>query len=401
MTETDPASEPKLLPHQVEPPKPELDEPVRPGPAPRSGGRSAIVPVLLVLLCVGLAGGGYFLWQQHIRRDALLLELSQQVEQNRVQLGQVQQSTREQLERQLAQAQTQLSEDARAIRAEIAGLRQTQEQLQQRVDGQQQRLSALATTSREDWLLAEAEYLLKIANQRILLERTTANAVALLRSADDLIQQAAAGTGDAELFAVRKALSRDLAALEKIAPVDKEGIYLRLYALAESLNDLPRVRAADFAAPEATTAAVEVAPDAGWAARLWAELKGMLGTFNDYIRIDDVDAPAKPLVDSYFTQLAGLNVRLLLEQAQLAVLQQDPAIYQHSLQQAQTLLQDYYLASEEARQLRDKLAELATVEIAPVLPDISASLGLLHDYLRQLHQNRPAPRGQLSDRGEP
>ena len=44
-------------------------------------------------------------------------------------------------------------------------------QVDQRINAQQQRLINLSTTSREDWLLAEAEYLLRLANQRVLIER--------------------------------------------------------------------------------------------------------------------------------------------------------------------------------------------------------------------------------------
>src|SRR5690606_8016466 len=49
--------------------------------------------------------------------------------------------------------------------------------LQVTLNGQQERLRALSTTTREDWLLAEAQYLLRLANQRILTERDGANAL--------------------------------------------------------------------------------------------------------------------------------------------------------------------------------------------------------------------------------
>lgn len=370
-------------------------------PAPATPPRASRFPlvILLLVLIAGTAAGGFYLWQQLSQRDGQMLELGQQVEQNRQQMGSLQQTLTDQMEQRLGAAQKQLEEGNHLLQQKVAELSLAQQELMQRLDGQQQRLSALATTSREDWQLAEAEYLLKIANQRLLLERDTHNATALLRSADGLIQQASAATGDAELFAVRKSLSRDLAALEQIVAVDKEGLYLRLYALAGALDQLPRVAPTRLAPPQP----VDIAPVAeiGWAARAWAEIKSMAGQLHNYIKIDTVEAPAKPLVDSHVTQIAGLNLRLLLEQAQLAVLKADSVVYRHSLEQAQQLLTDYYLDSLETQQLSGNIAELLTVDIAPPLPDISPSLGLLHDYLRQLHQGPPKAKGQLNPGGQP
>ena len=113
------------------------------------------------------------------------------------------------------------------------------------------------------------------------------------------------------------------------------------------------------------------------------------------MRIDDVEAPAKPLVDSYATRLAALNVRLLLEQAQLALLQEETTVYRHSLEKALELLRGYYIASEQNERLQASINELLQLEVAPELPDISESLTLLRDYLRQLHRVEPAPKGQL------
>jgi uroporphyrin-3 C-methyltransferase len=381
MTESDP---PLLLP--------------APSAPPRSG--RWLLVILLLVLIAGTAAGGFYLWQQLSQRDSQMLEFSQQVEQNRQQMGRLQQTLGDQMDQRLGAAQNQLEEGNRLLQQRVAELSLAQQELMQRLDGQQQRLAALATTSREDWQLAEAEYLLKIANQRLLLERDTHNATALVRSADGLIQQASAASGDAELFAVRKSLSRDLAALERIIPVDKEGVYLRLYALAGAIDQLPRVAPTRLTAPEPVPSA-PVAPGTplekvGWAARAWGEIKSMAGQLHNYIRIDSVAAPAKPLVDSHVTQIAGLNLRLLLEQAQLAVLKTDAVVYRHSLEQAQQLLTDYYLDSPEAQQLSQKLQELLALDIAPALPDISPSFGLLHDYLRQLHQTQPKAKGQLN-----
>lgn len=368
--------------------------PPAPPERPRSGG-VAVALVLIVVIALA-AAGGYWLWQQLQLRDVQVQELQTLAAENDSQLAGLQSRLQTQVDSQLADTRERAEAREQELRQQIEQLRRDQEQLRQQVDGQQQRLASLSTTSREDWLLAEAEYLLKIANQRVLMERTTENAVALLRSADERLQQASEGSGDAELFAIRKALSRDLASLETIEPVDKEGVYLRLYALAESVDELPRLQVEEFpAGSETPDAAADGSAEPGWAARFWRGLRDLAGSLDRYVRIDDVEAPARPLVDSYATRLAALNVRLLLEQAQLALLQEEPTVYRHSLEKALELLQNYYVVSAQNERLQAALAELVELEVAPDLPDISASLTLLRDYLRQLHRVQPAPKGQL------
>lgn len=374
--------------------------PVDPSPAstPVQPQRRSGAPwvVLLLLVMAGAGAGGYWMWQQLQVRDVQLQELQAQVVASSDQLAGLQSRVQTQVDRQLADTQARAEARDQEWRQQFEQFQRDQDQLRQQLDGQQQRLASLSTTSREDWLLAEAEYLLNIANQRVLMERTTENAVALLRSADERLQQAGEGSGDAELFAIRKALSRDLAALEQIEPVDKEGLYLRLYALAERVDELPRLQVEEFGADgEASDVAAEDGAQTGWAARFWRGLRDLAGSLDRYVRIDDVEAPAKPLVDSYATRLAALNVRLLLEQAQLALLQEEATVYRHSLEKALALLQNYYIASEQNERLQASLTELAQVEVAPELPDISESLALLRDYLRQLHRVQPAPKGQL------
>lgn len=385
------ADSPPPSPPPEDPPSPQT-----PPPTPPSKGRSGGPWLAVLLLMAGAAGGGFWLWQEAQERDQLIRDLQVQLEGVRAQFGGLPDQVQDQLSRQLANARAQTERSEQALSQQLSAVQREQEQLSQQLAGQQQRLASLSTTTREDWLLAEAEYLLKIANQRVLIERTTSNAVALLRNADERLLQASQGIGDAELFAIRKALSRDLSALETVEPIDKEGVYLRLYALAERVDDLPRLQVEAFA--ELTDPAQTVdeeRAESGWVKRFWRGLRDLAGSLDRYVRIDDVEAPAKPLVDSYATRLAALNVRLLLEQAQLALMQEEPQVYRHSLEKAQTLLRDYYLASEQNTRLQAALAELAAVEVAPELPDISGSLTLLRDYLRQLHRVQPAPKRQL------
>lgn len=382
-----------------------------------SGRTVAISAVVAILVSAGMVGaaGYYGFHRQEQTQEQLQSQLAALSETNQQQqraIAEMERTVQQQRSQLQQSVDSQLTQTRQQLQQQVQSQVQQQDsainRLQERVDAHQERLLSLSTTSREDWLLAEAEYLLKLANQRVLLERLPSNAIALLEAADLIIRQVAGGMGDAELFAVRRALADELAALKRIDPVDKEGIYLKLNSLAGMVDDLPRVPGHSFGEPAQQAQTEEQDqpqtsdPEAGGLARLeswvlqaWDEVKGMAGMLDDYIKIEDAEAPAKPLVDQYTSQVAGLNVRLLLEQAQVALLKEQPMAYQQSLEQAQALIDKYYIDSAPARELRQSLEQLASVEIAPELPDISESLKILNGYIRQLHKLQPAAEGQL------
>lgn len=392
--------------------------PAKPGPGT---GRVVVIAAVVAAVISGgvFAAGSYYFDLQQQRQtqeqaQAQLGDVTQQVERQQQALGELRSAVeqRGQMQQQLEGTINETRQQLQQLQPQLQNRLEQQNsqisRLQDRVDGHQQRLTNLSTTSREDWLLAEAEYLLKLANQRVLLERLPTNAIALLEAADVIVKQVAGGMGDAELFAVREALANELAALKGIEPVDKEGIYLRLNSLASSVDELPRVPGHSFEqpaqqaeeAPQPQPQATEgndgnLARVGGWLQSAWDEVKGMAGMLDDYIKIEDATAPVKPLVDQYTAQVVGLNVRLLLEQAQVALLKEQPVAYRQSLEQAQALVDEYFIESSSARELRRSLEQLQEVDIAPQLPDISGSLKMLNNYIRQLHKLQPAAEGQL------
>jgi len=373
-------------PAAAEPAKPTTTTP------PNSSGIGWLL--VLIVLMAALGGAGYWFWQQWQSREAAI---DRQLQNNQSELGELRSQLQEEFDAQVDALVRSANEREQALQQQLRQLQQTQNELQQQLQGQQQRLNSLSTTSREDWLLAEAEYLLNVANQRVLMERSPENALALLRAADDRLLQVSQGSGDATVFSIRKTLNEEIAALESVEPVDKEGIYLRLYALAETVDTLPRLAPTGFGTEveQINEEPVADSEPENWAGKLWREIKNIAGSLDRYVRIDDVTTPTKPLVDTYSAQLAALNVRLLLEQAQLAVLQEEPRVYLHSLEQAQKLLQQYYVDSEANRRLQNALQELTHINVAPSLPEITESKTQLRNYLRQLHRVRPAAEGQL------
>jgi uroporphyrin-3 C-methyltransferase len=283
---------------------------------------------------------------------------------------------------------SQLDAIKRETSSNLNSLTKQIQQHEDRLNGQQERLSNLSTTSREDWLLAEAEYLLKLANQRVLLERTPKNVVALLSRADAIIERVSAGLGDRELFAIRQLLAEEITALKLIEEVDAQGIYLKLGALAKAIDTLPTLPTPEERFSKNKTQVNE-------AAGIWCQFKREMGNvfqfLNDSFSMRSADELANPIVSQQHLQLMQLNARLLIEQAQISLLKEDATSYQESLKAAGELINQYYFESTARAAYGQEIAMLANQDITSTLPDISRSLRLLHSYIATQHRlNQPS-----------
>jgi len=288
------------------------------------------------------------------------------------------------LEARLEQQQAELDEVRDEIRSRLA-------EMQLQLTSQQERLRVLSTTTREDWLLAEAEYLMRLANQRILTERQTTNATALLETADAILRD----LNDSALFAVRKALADDITRVKMAGVVDREGIYLRLDALMGAITQL-RAPMIDERVNDQQLVAPKELP---WYMELVHNARAALVKMSGIVRVERLDAPLEPVLLPSEQELLQLNLRAALEQAQLALMREEPMIFAASLARADELIAQRFIDNEQAAVFRAELDALRAEEIAQPLPVPQASLSALQDYLRTWHNRHPAPQDD-SDAGD-
>ncbi|NHN38601.1 hypothetical protein G8764_14930 [Pseudomaricurvus alcaniphilus] len=348
---------------------------------PRKGGKlAALLFILVVLLLIGGGVLGFYGWQWQQQQLAVQNELRQELKQ----LSALQ-SLKGQVER-LAARET---VDPRQWHEGL----DTLAALQAQVARQGNRIQNMSTTSRSDWQLAEAEYLLRLAGQRLLMERSGSGALALLQSADNILLQ----LDDLELFEVRGQLARDMTALKLAPQVDRSGLYLRLSALAEQVTALPVAR--QPLPPEKPSPIAAVEPiTASASTGLWQKLRhnfnAAMQKLGDQVKVRHHDQPLPPLLPPDAEQYLRQNVRLNLEQAQLALLRQETVVYSASLERAENLLRQFFPLQPEANSIAAELARLAGENIEAKLPDISGSLQALRAFTDRLHKLEP-------DAGEP
>ncbi|MCK8069157.1 uroporphyrinogen-III C-methyltransferase [Cobetia sp. 1CM21F] len=345
--------------------------PGTPPPGEPQGKKSkagSIALILVIVLAIVVAVLAWFGWQRlNALPDAQGLDkqVSESVTQ---QVGQVS-SKVDGLSSTLEKNESRVSELDKRLSSESQDTEQALNKVLEELSKSQQ-------TDARDWHYAEAEYLLRLANQRLQLERDVNGADALLENADARI----AAANNPALLPVRKAIQSELASLDSVPRVDRSGIYLALLAEQEQLARLPlKQDVAEIAAKVENDAA----PTGGWQqqlARFGNELKDLVT-----VRRHDeaLEALITPEQESYLRQ----NVRLVLEQAQLALLKEEPKLYQAAIDKAITLVNGYYdTKTDGVQNAVAKLEELKSKTIRPELPDISASLSKLRELIERRAQ---------------
>jgi len=241
-----------------------------------------------------------------------------------------------------------------------------------------QRLAQLPGADRSDWLLAEAEYLLRLANQRLNLEKDWQGAIAILDAADNVLAE----TQNPLINPVRQLLAKERQTLRGVPAVDLTGAVARLQAVQDQISELewmPRTLPKVTAVVESVIDP-EVEPTAwdNFAAKAWAGI----GTI---IRIREHDkalpAPLTPDQHYYLQQ----NMQLMLEQAQVALVRQQDALYKQSIARTQAWLEEFVIIKDaKTEAVAATLAELKNWNVSPEFPQISGSL----NRLRQLQDEQ-------------
>ncbi|OZG74639.1 heme biosynthesis protein [Hahella sp. CCB-MM4] len=255
------------------------------------------------------------------------------------------------------------------------------EEVRNQLDQTARRILTVGETGRTDWLLAEAEYLLRLGNQRLHMERDYVGSLAILQAADQVLAE----TKEAAVFPVRKALASEIVSLEAVADVDRQGIYLKLEALIEQIEGLDQ-RLFFQDAPLLTETATEAdreEEEGTWYDRALNSVKKL----DRYFAIRFPEDPVKPLMAPDQIYYLRQNLRLMLEQAELALLDKNQAVYDQSLRKAETWIENYFITnSPVTKAILKNVQELKGHNIDPKLPDITESLHLLKNLLETVYK---------------
>lgn len=329
-----------------------------------SGGRAIAVFALLVSVLALAAGGyaGYLYYERQQPFNAELVATMKSVQGDA---------------RQLEEKRAALQKDIELLQQQLKQAQDVQGTLRSAVD----KIVDDLGRNRNDWVLAEAQQLLLIANYRLQLARDVETAVAALRVADRRLEQLA----DPALLPIRKLIAEEITQLQALDRADVPGIALQLGSLAKALGEWPLDTERVFR-PTTVAAVSTVSPDNEAAA--WKYLREIWHDLLSLVRIRVSTDVQKPLLlpeQSYFLRE---NLRLMLYSAQLAALQGDTTTYKQNIETANSWIKDYFDADAQAViSAQQELQKLANEKILIQPPDISASLNALRSFMQKQGQS--------------
>lgn len=270
----------------------------------------------------------------------------------------------------------------------MSGLKEQQQSLQDALNQQQLKLSnqeanltdlqqALLTSKDpkpRDWQLAEVEYLLRLANQRLQLEGDVNSALTLFKTAEQRLKQAnVPGT-----LGVRGYLLEDIEELNALPKLDKVSIALSLQKLADKALTLQVQGLAD--APSLNLEAIsQLSDEMRWHQHLWQEMRSLV-----VVRQRELPIEALPFTDDELALRHQLSALLL--QASWAALSNEQALYDASLTAAAKRLAGFNANQPAVADFTQQLNKLAKQPVQQKLPTTETSLDSLQTFIAQRYR---------------
>ena len=330
-------------------------------PSNKAGIITGAVAILLVL---GLTASLYYHGhQQNLHQQQAMTALQQQLQQQQGSQQALQQE-QQQLTSQLQQSQDQVSK-----------VQQFEQLTSEQLKSVQLAIASLKLRNPNEWMLAEAQYLVRMAGRKLVLEQDVNSSLALLASADKRISE----LNDPSLLPLRKVIAEDIATLTALPHIDRDRVALQLATLTQSVDKLTL---AGVTKPVVTVSDGPVSSDAAdWKQNLERSWNGFIAKFISVRRQDtQVDALLSPETAWYLAE----NVKTKLLQAELAIYRQDQAKFALSLSTAIDWITRYYDIKQPATTaMLDSLEALKANNIGAVLPTQLASAEQLANTIRE------------------
>ncbi len=348
------------------------ENPIDESPAGRSSSLGNIVSVLIGLVAVVMASYSVFVVYQQEQasklKDAANANLEQQIaairgtlEQQRLATESADKEIEERLLVRLQDHQKTVQEMATEVSASLADVAQD------------------LGTSGEDWLLAEAEYLIRLGSQRVMMEADPEGAIALYEAADTIVRDAEGVVA----FELRQALAADIVSLKGVSDLDVDGLFVKISALINQI-DLLKHRQLQYIAVENADPVEEpqnlLARLVQFAASAGDRLSGLV----DYRTEGGVVTPILPPKEEYYLRQ---NLVMKLQLAQLGLLRSDQQIFSASLQETSEWIDRYFDREDgTTKAVQETISAISLVNIEREMPDVSASLREVRKLLARFHE---------------
>ncbi|KGK09843.1 heme biosynthesis operon protein HemX [Vibrio navarrensis] len=329
-------------------------------PEQKRGSKLSIIAIVIALL--GTGGLAYQMQQQSSHYQAQIAALQNQ-------LQQTQSSLTQQMNQVKADTAQQASSTLHKAEVELA-------QQQKSIESLQLAMADVKGRRPNDWLLAEADYLVKLAGRKLFLEHDATSATHLMESADQRI----ATLNDPSFVPLRKAMASDITKLKTIPIIDRDGLVMRLTALQQQVDQLPLANAI---LPEAKAVEkTEVSEDiSNWQDNLLTSLKDFSENF---ITFRTRDGNVIPLLSPEQHFYLKENIKAKLETAIKAVYLEQNELYTIALTTAESWSESFFNLDDNAvKEFNRSLKQLSQQNVQVAYPMKLETQNQLADVIRE------------------
>jgi uncharacterized protein HemX len=229
--------------------------------------------------------------------------------------------------------------------------------------------------TRGDWLIADAEYLLSVANQRLHLMGDVKTTRMALEAADQRLRE----SGDSAVFKVREQIAKEIAGLRTVSLPDVVGMYSSIQILKDKVAQLAVLL--PYAGKPLTESKQvhdhEQSQDAEHGI-----LNAALSLLEGYVTVKHSDQPVTEIITQEEVEFIRLQLGVKLEMIKISLVQQNDALFQSSIADTKQWLNKNFTRNVAAKNFQQELDRLNAIPIRGEFPDVSKSLKLLKDITK-------------------
>ncbi len=299
-------------------------------PKSKQGNKTAVIALSFASVSI-IFSIGHFFWQQ----------------QNNAQLATIKQQSQQMLQQEQAQLKVALTTEFQQQLVQQKNSSQTKEAAQQAHfdrDAQIEQLTAqikrleqqVSLRHPSDWLIHEAEYLIRVAARTMWLARDTKAAIGLLRDADNRLKE----LNLPKFLPVRALINEDIETLALMPTLQNQEAILTLMALNKQVNSLEHggVQLAEVldGKNEDTALSEDVSDWQDNLAKTWHKF------LNNFITVRRRNSAVEPLLPPEQLQHLKQNLSLKLQLVKWAASEQKVDVYQQGLLDIQLWLNEFF-----------------------------------------------------------
>lgn len=359
----------------VEPEKEESSEPLQDAKVEKKSSKNGLIIILLLIIVIVSSAAAYYFWERQQKQSDIL---------------KIQQQSIEDINLRLNKVANDFNKNSKVSANTLNKLDNLTNQLKQ-TEGISQRAIEIVNRSQRGWALAEVDYLLRIAHQRIAVARDIKGAIAALKGADSRIEQ----LGDLNLFKIRKQLASDISSLNAIHRADVNGISLALDQVIAYLPELPFKSAKDEIKKQLIDAA-DIEPKK-------SEEKTFVDSVIETVKqIGDIKVHQRSIQAASSAEQQNSIEQLLrtyILGARLAALGFDQIQFSHEIHQASEIIRLHYDEEDNrTQQLQKMLLDYSALQLSPNLPELTKAWTLLQDVNNSSVKNKESANSAVKEK---